>query len=109
MQNVAEFQIIGRVGNIDDKDKVTFLSVASNTNYQKDGEWQQRTSWNSVKGFTKSVRERMTAASKGDLVRIIGSLRQNEREIEGQKAYETELICDGFAILARKSSGDEEN
>ena len=109
MQNTAEFHIIGRVGKIDDMEKVTFLSVASNTNYQKDGEWHQRTSWNSVKGFSKSVRERMNAAAKGDLVRVIGTLRQNERGEGNDRVFETELICDGFAILARKSSESDED
>lgn len=109
MQNTAEFHIIGRVGNIEDKEKVTFLSVASNTNYKKDGEWEQITNWNSVTIFTDQLRERINAAEKGDLVRIIGNVRQSSRDVDGQKQYQTDLIAEGFAILARKSSDEPDD
>ena len=36
MQNIAEFRIIGRIGKVEVKEKVTYLSVASNYN-RKDG------------------------------------------------------------------------
>ena len=36
MQNIAEFRIIGRIGKVEIKEKVTDLSVASNYN-RKDG------------------------------------------------------------------------
>lgn len=38
-QSIAEFRIIGRIGKIDSKEKVTFNDVASNHNRQRDGEW----------------------------------------------------------------------
>lgn len=42
-RNIAEFRIIGQVGGIDAKDKVTFANVASNYNRQVEGEWQEDT------------------------------------------------------------------
>lgn len=30
MQNIAEFRIVGRIGKIEAKDKVTFIDVAAN-------------------------------------------------------------------------------
>ncbi|CAN5227565.1 hypothetical protein BH11PSE5_BH11PSE5_08450 [soil metagenome] len=33
-RNIAEFRIIGQVGGVDEKEKVTFVNVASNYNRQ---------------------------------------------------------------------------
>lgn len=109
MQNEATFHIIGRIGSVDLRDKVAFVSIAANQNYQKDGEWESRTLWNSVSVFRKDLRERLEKANKGDLVRITGILYQNSREVDGSTVYETNIVGDRFAILAPKSDSDSED
>ena len=40
-QNIAEFRIIGRIGAIEIKDKVTYLDVASNYRRKDGKEWNK--------------------------------------------------------------------
>jgi hypothetical protein len=40
MQNIAEFRIIGRIGKVEVKEKVTYLSVASNYNRKDGDDWK---------------------------------------------------------------------
>ena len=103
MQNIAEFRIIGRIGKIEVKEKVTYLSVASNYNRKDGDDWKTDTHWNSVTLFDK-LAKRLTA-SKGDLVHITGRVRQNSYEAGGTTRYDVDLIADGIAILAKKDGG----
>ena len=103
MQNIAEFRIIGRIGKVEVKEKVTYLSVATNTNRKDGDDWKTDTHWNSVTLFDK-LAGRLTA-SKGDLVHIAGRVRQTSYEAGGTTHYGVDLIADGIAILARKDGG----
>ncbi len=108
MQNIAEFRIIGRIGKIEAKEKVTYLSVASNYNRKDGDDWKSDPHWNSVTVFDK-LAKRLTAA-KGDLVHITGRVRQNSYEANGTTQYGVDLIAEGIAILARKDgspAGDD--
>ena len=53
MQNIAEFRIIGRIGKVEVKEKVTYLSVASNYNRKDGDEWKTDAHWNNVTLFDK--------------------------------------------------------
>ena len=76
MQNIAEFRILGRVGKVDAKEKVTHIDIASNYP-RKDGDsWKDDTHWNRVTFFGK-LTERAAKIGKGDLVHITGRVRQN--------------------------------
>lgn len=106
MQNIAEFRIIGRIGKVEVKEKVTYLSVASNYNRKDGDDWKTDAHWNSVTLFDK-LAKRLTA-SKGDLVHITGRVRQNQYEAGGTTHYGVDLIADGIAILAKKDGGPAE-
>lgn len=103
MQNIAEFRIIGRIGKVEVKEKVTYLSVASNYNRKDGDDWMTDAHWNSVTLFDK-LAKRLTA-SKGDLVHITGRVRQNQYEAGGSTHYGVDLIADAIAILAKKDGG----
>lgn len=107
MQNIAEFRIIGRVGKVEVKEKVTYLSVASNYNRKDGDDWKTVTHWNNVTLFEKLAK--LLTAAKGDLVHITGRVRQNSYEANGTTHYGVDLIVDGIAILVRKdgSPADE--
>lgn len=77
MQNIARFQIIGRVGKITEHDNVTKVNVAANYNRQENGEWVTDTHWNEVTLFSKLIEQPAAKAQKGDLVHITGRVRQN--------------------------------
>lgn len=100
MQNIAEFQIIGRIGKIDRAKDVTHLSVAANYNRRDGDEWKTDTHWNRVTLFGK-LRDRLAMADTGDLVRVTGRVRQSSYEAEGATRYTVDLLADGIAILAK--------
>jgi single-strand DNA-binding protein len=100
MQNIAEFQIIGRIGKIDAAKDVTHLSVAANYNRRDGDEWKTNPHWNRVTVFGK-LRDRLTNATIGDLVRITGRIGQSKYKVDGHTQYSVDLIADGFAILAK--------
>lgn len=105
-QNIAEFRIIGRVGKVTTKDKVTYVEVASNY-HRKDGDdWKTDTLWNSVTAF-RSAAERANKVGTGDLVHITGRVRQNRFEKDGQTTYTVELIADSISVLAKPSEASE--
>lgn len=106
-QNIAEFRIIGRVGKITPRDRVTFVSVAANYNRRDGDDWKTDTHWNSVVCFA-NVANQVDAAAKGDLVHITGRVRENQHGGgDGtDTTYRTELIADTFSILAKAPAED---
>lgn len=102
-RNIAEFRIIGQVGGLDQKDKVTYVNVASNYNRQVEGEWQEDTHWNRVTCFAKCA-EYAGKAAKGDMVHITGRVRQTSYERGGETIYGTDLVADTFSVLNRANS-----
>jgi single-strand DNA-binding protein len=107
-QNIAEFRIIGRIGTIESKDKVTYIDVAANYNRKDGDEWKTDTLWNRVTAFAK-VAERVNQAGKGDLVHITGRVRQNSYDKDGKTIYSVDLIADSFSVLATPSDVSEED
>jgi single-strand DNA-binding protein len=108
MQNIAEFQIIGRIGKIDAKDNVTYMSVAANYRRKVDEEWEDDTHWNNVTLFGK-VAKRLGKMTKGDLVHVRGRVRQNRFEKDGETQFTVDLIADEIARLAKVGEGSEDD
>ena len=100
MQNIVEFHIIGRLGRIDAAKKVTHISVATNYNRREGETWKSDPQWHRVTLFDK-LRDRLTNATIGDLVRITGRISQSKYKVDGHTQYSVDLIADGFAILAK--------
>ena len=64
MINFAKFEIIGRIGEIDARPKVTLLSVCAN--YRRKGdddEWQEDSHWNRVSVFSEVQRKHLASLS----------------------------------------------
>lgn len=104
-QNIAEFRIIGRIGKITAREKVSYVSVAANYNRRESEEWKTDTHWNSVVCFS-NVATQVDAAAKGDLVHVTGRVRESSHGEGNDVAYRTELIADTFSVLA-KAGGEE--
>ncbi len=100
MQNIVEFHIIGRLGRIDAAKKVTHISVATNYNRREGETWKSDPQWHRITLFDK-MRDRLTNATIGDLVRITGRIGQSKYQVDGHTIYSVDLIADGFAILAK--------
>jgi len=99
MRNIAEFRIIGRIGNGDIKEKVAFMDIASNYGRKVDGEWEDDTHWNRVTLFGKNI-DRMAKMGKGDLVHVTGRVRQSRYERDGETVYGVDLIAERIAVIA---------
>ena len=107
MHNLAEFQIIGRVGNIERTENRTTVNVCANYRRKdKDGTWMDDPHWNQVTFFGK-LAERAAKLETGDAVRLVGTLRQSSYEKDGQRKYTVDLIGDRIGVLFRKNAGSE--
>jgi single-strand DNA-binding protein len=100
VQNIVEFHIIGRLGRIDPGKNVTHISVATNYNRREGETWKSDPQWHRITLFAK-MRDRLTNATIGDLVRITGRIGQSKYKVDGHTQYSVDLIADGFAILAK--------
>ena len=100
MQTIGEYHIIGRLGRIDAAKKVTHISVATNYNRREGETWKSDPQWHRITLFDK-LRDRLTNATIGDLVRITGRIGQSSYQADGRTNYSVDLIADGFAILAK--------
>jgi single-strand DNA-binding protein len=107
VQNIVEFHIIGRLGRIDAAKKVTHISVATNYNRREGETWKSDPQWHRITLFDK-MRDRLTNATIGDLVRITGRIGQSSYKVEGETRYSVDLIADVFAILAKAKGNSED-
>ena len=77
MKNIAEFQIIGNIGRIQEVGKALKVSIASNYPSQNEtGEWEQNTHWNTITLF-KDLAAKVKKYAKGDLIFARGRIRQS--------------------------------
>ncbi len=100
MQKIVEFHIIGRLGRIDAAKKVTHISVTANYNRREGETWKSDPQWHRITLFDK-MRDRLTNATIGDLVRITGRIGQSSYQADDRNNYSVDLFADGFAILAK--------
>ncbi|WP_051645241.1 single-stranded DNA-binding protein [Labrenzia sp. DG1229] len=103
MINNAAFRIIGRIGNINAKDKVTHISVASDRQVKEGDSWTTKTDWNTVTLLSEAMRKRLANAKvgkKGNLVIFEGTIQSNSYEKDGEKVYSTSLIAQDFDVLS---------
>lgn len=101
MQNVAEFEVRGRVGKTTIREKVAYVTVAVNKNRKDDsGDFHQTTTWIELTMFGANIAwaEKL---NKGDLINAKGDIQTSKREQDGQTTYTTDLIVDRRAVLAK--------
>src|SRR5260370_42322658 len=105
MRNIAEFQIIGRVGQIKPVGSTVRVSLAANYPFKdKAGEWKDNTHWNEVTIFQDSMRGYVQKhLSKGDLVHARGRIKQNSYVKDDETRYTVDLVCMEISRLAKPS------
>ena len=106
-RNIAEFRVIGNVGNKRERDKVTYVSVGATYNRRDGEEWKSETLWNSVVCFS-NVAQQAANAEKRDLVHVTGRVRESSNGEPDNLQYRTELIADTFSILAKSDKQDQD-
>ena len=114
MNTIAEFTIIGRVGEIRQLGSTLRVSVASSfSRRDNSGEWIERTRWNELTVFGEGTRSYVKRnIVKGDLVVTSGSMGQTKWEKDGETLYGVTLACERIERLCkgpnhRGDKGDE--
>jgi single-strand DNA-binding protein len=97
VQNIAEFQTIGRIGKIDAGKKVIHISTAAN---RRAGDaWKSNAHWNRATLFGKLFTQPGKTATS-DPARITERFRQPSYDAEGKAPFMADIVADGFAIIA---------
>ena len=112
MNTIAEFTIIGRVGEIRQVGTTLRVNIAS-SHSRKDnrGEWVERTRWNEVTVFGEPTRGYVKRnIVKGDLVFTAGSMGQTKWEKDGETFYGVTLAAERIERLCKGSNhGDDKD
>ena len=102
--------IIGRVGQepkvhtFDSGTKKASFSLATSEKYKdKDGNKVEETEWHNCVIFGKLAEVVEKYVHKGDLLALEGKVKTREYEVDGNKKYITEVICQSMEMLTPKS------
>ncbi|SDR63417.1 Single-strand binding protein family protein [Rhizobiales bacterium GAS113] len=103
MRNIAEFQIIGRVGKLKRLGSTIRVSLAANYPFKdKEGEWKEDPHWNEVTIFQGELQDRVwRQIQSGDLVHARGRIKQNSYVKDDETRYTVDLICNELSRLAK--------
>ena len=103
MNTIAEFTIIGRVGEIRQVGPTLRVSVASSfSRRDNSGEWIERTRWNELTVFGEGTRGYVKRnLVKGDLIFTSGSMGQTKWEKDGETVYGVTLACERIERLSK--------
>ena len=112
MNTIAEFTIIGRVGEIRQVGTTLRVNIASSYSRKDNrGEWVERTRWNEVTVFGESTRGYIRRnIVKGDLVFTSGSMGQTKWEKDGETFYGVTLAAERIERLCKgPNHGDDKD
>ena len=87
------------------------LSVATNESWKdQNGEMQDRTEWHRVVMYGRMAETATEYMKKGQMVYVEGRLNTREWEDQNQiKRRTTEIRCDNFTMLGRRSDTTQNN
>src|SRR3546814_11093924 len=109
MINFAKFEIIGRIGEIDAKPKVTNISVCAHYRRRAEGDqWIEDSYWNSAVIFSDGQRKYIDEqAQVGDLVRLAGRLRDPPYERTRPPHYTHDRLIRGLGAIGITSGREK--
>ena len=103
MNTIAEFTIIGRVGDIREVGSTLRVNVASSHSRRDNhGDWVERTRWNEITVFGDATRGYVNRnIAKGDLIFTSGTMGQTKWEKDGETFYGVTLACERMERLCK--------
>jgi single-stranded DNA-binding protein len=103
MSHLAEFNIIGRVGNIKTVGTTIRVNIgSSNPRKDNNGDWIDRTRWNEVTIFSDSTQNYVrNNICIGDLIHVKGSIAQSAYQRNDETVYGVTLACTEINRLAK--------
>lgn len=112
MTDLNNLQIVGNltrdaeVKYISNGMAVCKLSIAVNRSFKKDEQWHDEASFFDVEAWGK-LAERLSGASKGQRVLIIGSIKQEHWEKDGVKQSKVKIVADRVEAMQRREKAQE--
>ncbi|MCA1371527.1 single-stranded DNA-binding protein [Ensifer aridi] len=105
MRSVNRHTLLGHVGNLVELKNVLKVNVATNREWQAEGEKRTATDWVQVtvldKKQAKWIEENV---GSGDLVYIESRISNSSYERDGEQVYTTDVIAQLFNLVAKKGS-----
>nr|WP_314093530.1 single-stranded DNA-binding protein [uncultured Shinella sp.] len=102
MRSVNRHTILGYVGNVITLNGVLKVNVASNREWQSDGERKSATDWVQVTVLDKKQAEWIEEnVGQGDLVYIESRSSNSSYQREGEQVYVTDVIAQLFNLVSK--------
>ena len=105
MKTLAEYQILGYVGQITEAGPTLKVRLAADYGRRNDkGDWDSKSFWNTVTIFNENVvKWAKENIEKGDFVHARGTIRETSYDKDGETIYGVTLAADQFSLLAKKT------
>lgn len=117
MQVRNSITLIGNLGQdprlvtLESGTSVVEFSLATNDRYRdREGNFQDRTEWHTVKAYGNRAETMAKYLTKGSKIAVSGALRYRKWEDKhGQKRTTAEIVCEDFAFLDPRGGGQTTN
>ncbi|WP_313523001.1 single-stranded DNA-binding protein [Shinella sp.] len=105
MRSVNRHTLLGHVGNVIPLKGVLKVNVASNREWQSDGERKSATDWVQITVLDKKQAEWIEEyVGEGDLVYVESRVCNSSYDRGGEKVYATDVIAQLFNLVSKKTS-----
>ena len=105
MRTVNRHTLLGHVGNIIPLKNALKVNVATNREWQSDGERKSATDWVQITVLDKKQAEWIEEnVGEGDLVYVESRLSNSSYDRGGEKVYATDVIAQLFNLVSKKTS-----
>ena len=105
MRTVNRHTLLGHVGNIIPLKNVMKVNIATNREWQADGERKTATDWVQVTILDKKQADWIGAnVEAGDLVYVESRISNSSYERDGEQVYATDVIAQLFNLVSKKAS-----
>ena len=103
MRTVNRHTLLGHVGNIIPLKNALKVNVATNREWQADGERKSATDWVQVTILDKKQAEWIEEhVGQGDLVYVESRISNSSYERDGERVYATDVIAQLFNLVSKK-------
>lgn len=105
MRSVNRHTLLGHVGNVIPLKGVLKVNVASNREWQSDGERKSATDWVQITVLDKKQAEWIEEnVGEGDIVYVESRVSNSSYDRGGEKVYATDVIAQLFNLVSKKTS-----
>lgn len=105
MRSVNRHTLLGHVGNLVQLKNVLKVNIATNREWQADGERKTGTDWVQVTVLDKKQAEWIEEnVGPGDLVYVESRISNSSYERDGDPIYVTDVIAQIFNLVSKKAA-----